>query len=270
MDAAQVILDEIFRLMQCNAVQCECNVSNKERNGMDCNAAQVILEIFRGNKALCANAAYVTDELVELFAAFVESDSSGDVTASPYLEFFTIICEFAHRRNQTLTLDVLTRRRDEPDDATSRYQCPLLSLRHCFARSFVLSSLVRSFVRSVVRSCALSRVVRFHMHRAHLLLSRDADPEISRARCGCRPSPPSSPHRFSMNSAASPLRPPPTGVVLSDGDGGDSGSDDSGSGGDDGDVFSEPDDSDERDALWDKPTLVRSIEWLACSARFDI
>ena len=77
-----------------------------------------------------------------------------------------------------------------------------------------------------------------------------------------------------MNSAASPLRPPPTGVVRSDGDGGDRGSDDdSGSGGDDdddGDVFREPDDRDARDALWDKPTLVRSIEWLACAARFDL
>lgn len=68
-------------------------------------AERAILEILRGNEPLCSNPDLVTPRLADLFGDLLEVEN--DISVSPHLDFFSIICEFSHRPNQVLTIETL-------------------------------------------------------------------------------------------------------------------------------------------------------------------
>ena len=68
-------------------------------------AERTIMEILRSNSELCANPELVTSSLVTRFADMLEADAN--ISLSPILEFFLIICEHAHRANQILAIESL-------------------------------------------------------------------------------------------------------------------------------------------------------------------
>ena len=76
-------------------------------------AEDAITQVLRGNVAIFENPAFVNESLANVFADALEHETE-DISLSPHLDFFNIICTSSFASNQTLTMTALLRAANRP------------------------------------------------------------------------------------------------------------------------------------------------------------